>query len=62
MCTLGVYPHCGGPLEEGDLEAFRTLAGELTIVIDLDGTVSAMEAAGCSVGPGRVLFGDACIG
>ena len=40
-----------------DLEALRTLAGELGIVIDLDGTVSAMDAAGCSVGQGRVLLG-----
>ena len=54
MCTLGVCPHCGGPLEEGDdLEALRTLAGELGIVDDLDGTVSAMDAAGCSVERGR---------
>ena len=38
MCTLGVCPHCGGPLEEGDdPEALRTPAGELGIVIDLDG-------------------------
>ena len=51
MCTLGVCPHCGGPLEEGDdLEALRTLAGELGIVIDLDGTVSAMDAAGSRSG------------
>ena len=58
MCTLGVCPHCGGPLEEGDdLEALRTLAGELGIVIDLDSIVSAMDAAGCSVGQGRVLLG-----
>ena len=43
---LGVCPHCGWPLEEGDdLEELRGLAGDLGIIVDLDGTVSAMDVA-----------------
>ena len=44
---LGVCPHCGQPLPEGSdgLETLRQLAEDLGIVIDADGTVSAMDAA-----------------
>ena len=47
---LGVCPHCGGPLEEGDdLEALRTLAGELGIghvpsLTELLGVASVLDA------------------
>ena len=54
---LGVCPRCGWPLEGPDeLAALRALADDLGIVV-VDGTVSAMDAAGCSVGLGRVLLG-----
>ena len=55
---LGVCPRRGWPLEGRDeLEAMRVLADDLGIVVDAAGTVSAMDAAGCSVGQGRVLLG-----
>jgi hypothetical protein len=43
---LGVCPRCGWPLEgRHELEAIRALAGDLGIVVDAAGMVSANDAA-----------------
>ena len=43
---LGVCPRCGWPLEgRHELEALRALAGDLGIVADAAGMVSANDAA-----------------